>query len=103
MKTTTQFIKALLLSLVLTSPFALASGSYSPQSGAGISNPYQYGKTVFFKKITCKTCSMAKADFNAEKARSFISSLETDKQLMNLLSKQEQEALAYYLQKRFLR
>lgn len=101
----TQFLKPLLISIVLTAltPVAFASGSYSPQGGAGITNPYQHGKTVFFKKISCKKCSMPKARFNAEKARSFINDLKTDKQLISLLDEKEREAVAYYLQKRFLR
>lgn len=117
----------LLAALIATfSPSALASGSVGTGAG-GISQYgalYKQGKSAFFRKLACNRadCAIKRRDVNATLARSLVESLATraevkfEESSADALVKQlcpgegatgcdgkvdEQEAVQYYLSRRF--
>ena len=110
----------------LVSPAALASGSVGTGAG-GISQYgalYKQGKSAFFQKLACKRsdCAIKRSQVNAALARELVASLatraevkfdvsETDALINQLCPGEgatgcdgkvdEQEAVQYYLSRRF--
>lgn len=90
---------------------ALASGSI--QAGGSISprDAYVQGKALTFRKLVCASCPIDKGALNRERALSLKASLEArdeankpgtpDDGHIQVLGREEQEVVHYYLVKRY--
>lgn len=75
-----------------------ASVNLAPPS---LDDPYYLGQLTYHKKLACGTCPLAKTTLDAEKAKDFIKSLETDKQFLTILTDKERSAVAFYIEEFF--
>lgn len=87
-----------LLTLMTISISVSASVNLAPPS---LDDPYYLGQLTYHKKLACGTCPLSKKTLDAEAAKDFIKSLETDKQFTELLSKKERSAVAFYVKEFF--
>ena len=87
-----------LLTLMSISFSVSASVNLAPPS---LDDPYYLGQLTYHKKLACGTCPLSKTTLDAEAAKDFIESLETDKQFAELLTKKERSAVAFYVKEFF--
>jgi hypothetical protein len=93
-------ISAWLLSIALALPASLASASIN-MAPPSLDDPYYLGKVTYHRKLACGTCLLSETTLDAAKSGDFIQQLNTDEQLMTLLSEKERSAVIYYLEKYF--
>lgn len=90
----------LIAALVGTSSLAQASGSFGPSTSSNSQNPYNLGKRVYHTKLACNTCPLASNRLDKKGAMMVVDQLNSNKAVMNALSKRERKAVAVYLKKR---
>lgn len=88
----------ILLTLAGLSFLASASVNLAPPS---LDDPYYLGQLTYHKKLACGTCPLSKTTLDAETAKDFIESLNTDKQFTELLTSKERSAVAFYVKEFF--
>ncbi len=96
---------------VLLQSSALASGSITAGGAISPREAYTQGKALMFKKLVCNACPIQKKAFDLERARSLKNSLEMRDEATNpnteddkhiaVLERDEQEAVHYYLVRRY--
>lgn len=84
--------------ITFTSISVSASVNLAPPS---LDDPYYFGKVTYHRKLACSSCLLSKTILDKENAEEFICSLETDEQLIELLSEKERAAVAFYLEQFF--
>ena len=92
---------------------AMASGSIKAGSGISPRNAYMQGKALTFEKLVCAACPIAKGELDRERAMSLKNSLEArdergankpgtaDDGNIEVLGRDEQEMVHYYLSRRY--
>lgn len=84
--------------LSLSATTVSASVNIAPPS---LNDPYHLGKVTYHKKLACGTCPLAETTLDSKTAMEFIPTLNTDEELIALLSKKERAAVAFYLKRFF--
>ena len=87
-----------LLTLISISFSASASVNLAPPS---LDDPYYLGQLTYHKKLACGTCPLSTTTLDADAAKDFVISLETDKQFTELLTDKERSAVAFYIKEFF--
>ncbi|MEH6617120.1 MAG: hypothetical protein V7699_04720 [Porticoccus sp.] len=93
-------IPAWLLSIALALPASITSASIN-MAPPSLDDPYYLGKVTYHRKLACGTCLFSDTTLNAAKSDDFIQQLNTDEQLITLLSEKERSAVIFYLEKYF--
>lgn len=83
------------------SSIASASGSFGPSYGANAQNPYNLGKSIYHKKLTCSSCVLSELPAGKDGAMMALDKLKTDKQVMSKLNAKQRKAVRHYLSKRY--
>lgn len=96
---------------VLLQSSVLASGSITAGGAISLRDAYTQGKALTFKKVACSTCPIERGALDRERAQSLKNSLEArdeavkpgteDDEHIDVLERDEQELVHYYLTRRY--
>ena len=99
------------LAAVLLQASAVASGSSKAGGAISPRDAYMQGKALTFKKLVCASCPIERAALDRDRALSLKNSLEArdeaskpgppDDGPINVLGRDEQEMVHYYLTRRY--
>lgn len=102
---------ALVLVGALFHASAFASGTIAAGKGVNPRDAYTKGKALTFQKLVCSSCPLQKGDLDRDRAMSLKSSLEArdeaekpgtqDDEHINVLDRDEQEFVHFYLTRRY--
>ena len=100
-KLTGQFTLMIALTgAAMTASSVYASGSFSRPSG-GLQDSYNYGKSVFYKKVACKGCPLQGERVDRQSAEELVDRFDADDSFVSGLNKRERMAVVHYLEKRY--
>lgn len=89
------------ITIFSVSSSSFASGSFSQSGGGSLQKPYNHGKMVFHKQVVCDNCPLPNKKVSPKIATEIVSAMDSNKMLMDKLSKDERQAVIYYLNKRY--
>lgn len=84
-----------------SSGIVLASGSYGTGGGDQANQAYNLGKSVFYKKLICKTCPLAQSEPEAGKAAEIVKQLSERPDSVGNISADERAAAIQFLKRRY--